>query len=41
MLVALVLIWLYVDSLPARVALSLVAMVSTPVLVVLTLDRRI
>ena len=40
-LIALVLVWLYVDSLGGRVALTILIAVTTPAVVVLTLDRRI
>jgi Flp pilus assembly protein TadB len=39
--VALAFIWLYVDSLPTRVALTALVVVASPVVIVLTLDRRI
>ncbi|HLL65972.1 MAG TPA: hypothetical protein VK453_09520 [Micromonosporaceae bacterium] len=40
MLIALVLVWLYVDALPARIALTALIAVTTPAVVVLALDRR-
>jgi len=39
--VALAFIWLYVDSLATRIALTAVVAVGSPALIVLTLDRRI
>jgi Flp pilus assembly protein TadB len=39
-LVALVLVWLYVDSLAARIAFTILIAATTPAAVVLTLDRR-
>jgi hypothetical protein len=33
-------VWLYVDSLPTRIALTALVIVASPVLIVLTLDRR-
>jgi hypothetical protein len=38
--VALCWIWLTVDSLPTQIGLSALVLIATPVLVVLTLDRR-
>jgi Flp pilus assembly protein TadB len=40
-LIALVLVWLYVDSISARIAFTILIAVTTPAVVVLTLDRRI
>lgn len=41
LLLALMLIWLFVDSVAARIGLSALVVVATPALTVLVLDRRI
>jgi hypothetical protein len=40
-LVVLALVWLYVDSVAARIGISALIIVATPALTVLVLDRRI
>jgi hypothetical protein len=40
-LLALTMIWLLVDSVPARVGLSALVILATPALTVLVLDRRL
>jgi len=40
-LLALLLIWTYVDPLLARIGLTMLVAVATPIVVVLILDRRI
>ena len=40
-LMALLMVWLYGGTLATRIALSLLVAAATPVLVVLTFDRRI